>query len=247
MFLIIVLGLLFLVGVSLFVAVVGTSLLKRHAVRMPGPSERIQPEGDYGRQFAAGFQEQVAEAEKEAPASVQQPSPGAFRPSLPPFPQRAATRASGRWIPVVVIVVVVLASLMLYGTRAMWLETRGYKLYVCEGVDFTKLRPVHPSNEFTRGNVTLFLKAKEPLGIKKARVVVYRLDTQQVQPYASKTLPLRPEWTAFSTKVLFNTIGTFSVNVYGSDDVLLAQKNIAIVPDSLVYKPVPAPAAPTTQ
>jgi len=239
MFVIIVLGFVFLVGVSLFVAIVGTSLLKRHAVRIPGPSTTALSEGDYGRQFETGFKEQVTEAEKGAPvAPAGPPVPRAIRPT---FPQTSVpARGGGRWIPVAVIIVVILVSFMLYGTRNMRGAGEGYRLYFCEDVDFARLRPIHKSNTFTRGNVTLFLKAKAPLGLKEARVVVYRLDTQQVKPYASKLLPLRPEWTAFSVKMLFDTIGTFSVNIYGPEGVLMAQKNIVIVPDSFAYKPVPA-------
>ncbi len=239
MFLIIVLGLVFLVGVSLFVAIVGTSFLKRHAVRIPGPSTTALSEGDYGRQFETGYQEQVAEVEKEAP--VAPAGPPVQRPIRPTFPQKhVPSRGGGRWIPVAVLIVVILASFMLYGTRNMRGTGGGYRLYFCEDVDFTRLRPIHKSNTFTRGNVTLFLKAQAPLGLKEARVVVYRLDTQQVEPYASKLIPLRPEWTAFSVKMLFDTIGTFSVNLYGPEEVLIAQKNIVIVPDSFAYKPVPA-------
>jgi len=239
MFLIILLGLVFLVGVSLFVAIVGTSLLKRHAVRIPGPSESALSEGDYGRRFEEGFQKQVTEAEKETPVSpAGPPVPGPMRPA---FPQKSVpARGGGRWIPIAVLAVVIIFAFMLYGTRAMRAAGRGYRLYFCEDVDFSRLRPIHRSDTFTRGNVTLFLKAKKPLNLKEARVVVYRLDTQQVEPYASKILPLRPEWTAFSVKMLFDTIGTYSVNIYGPEEVLMAQKNIVIVPDSLAYKPVPA-------
>ncbi len=239
MFLIIVLGLVFLVGVSLFVAVVGTSLLKRHAVRIPSPSETVPPETDYGGRFEAGFQEQVGEEKKEAPvSSAMPPVPGPIRP---PFPQRRVpSGGGGRWIPITILIVVILVSFALYGTRGMRGAGRAYRLYFCEDVDFTRLRPIHKSDTFTRGNVTLFLKAKEPLDIKEARVVVYRLDTRQVEPYASKQIPLRPEWTAFSMKMLFDTIGSYSVNVYGPEEVLMAQKNIKIVPDSFAYKPVPA-------
>lgn len=238
MFLIIMLGLMFLVGVSLFVAMVGTSLLKRNAVRIPGPSGPALSEGGYGRQLETGFQEQVEEAEKEAPVSPAQPP--VLGPIRPPFPQRSATSGgTGRWIPIAVLVVVILVAFTLYGTRGMRAAGRATRLYFCEDVDFTRLRPIHRSDTFTRGNVTLFLKAKAPLGLKELRVVVYRLDTQQVEPYASKLLPLRPEWTAFSVKMLFDAIGTYSVNVYGPEEVLMAQKNIVIVPDSFVYRSVP--------
>jgi len=237
MFLIILLGLVFLVGVSLFVALVGTSLLKRHAVRIPGPYESTLSKSDYGRRFEEGFQKQVTEAEKETPVSPAGPP----RPIRPVLPQKSApARGGGRWILIAVLAVVILSAFMLYGTRGMRAAGRGYRLYFCENVDFARLRPIHKSDTFTRGNITLFLKAKAPLNLKEARVVVYRLDTQQVEPYASKILPLRREWTAFSVKMLFDTIGTYSVNIYGPEEVLMAQKNIVIVPDSLAYKPVPA-------
>ncbi len=58
------------------------------------------------------------------------------------------------------------------------------------------------------------------------------------EPYAERELKLKPEWTAFTVKVLFDTVGSYMVSVFGSDEVLIVQKNINIVPDSFAYKPV---------
>ena len=97
---------------------------------------------------------------------------------------------------------------------------------------------MNKSDTFTRGNVTFFVKSRRPLEQEKARVDVYKIDPQGLSPYASKELPLKTEWTSFSFKALFDSVGSYTVMVYGNNDRLLDQENIFIVPDSYAYKPV---------
>ena len=84
----------------------------------------------------------------------------------------------------------------------------------------------------------LFLKSKTPLYLDKARVEVYRLDTEDFEPFLEKELRLKPEWESFSVKALFATVGQYSVYVYGNNDEPIVRKNITIVPDSFGYRPV---------
>jgi hypothetical protein len=154
----------------------------------------------------------------------------------PSAPSRASS--GGRWAFIAPVVVVVLVLVVLFGLREFMGSDIRPRLYFCEKVDFTRLKPVNRSDTFTRGNVTIFVKSKRPLLMDKAYVEVYRLNTDGFEPYMDKELRLKPEWASFTLKALFDTVGSYMVSVYGKDEVLIAQKNINIVPDHFAYKPV---------
>jgi hypothetical protein len=90
--------------------------------------------------------------------------------------------------------------------------------------------------------VNIFFKSPNQLEFEKARIDVYRIDSLQgLTSYATKELPVKPEWTSFSFKVLFSEIGTYAVMLYDGADNLLVQEYINIVPDSYAYRPVRKP------
>jgi hypothetical protein len=148
------------------------------------------------------------------------------------LPERIGTTGGGKWAFIVPVVVIAIILVLFFGLR----EFQGFdirpRLYFCESVNFTKLKPVNRSDTFTRGNVTLFVKSKTPLFLDSARVEIYKMNIGGFEPYAERELKLKPEWTAFTVKVLFDTVGSYMVSVFGSDEVLIVQKNVNIVPDS---------------
>lgn len=303
MILLILFGLVFLVGVSLFAALVGTSILKKNArvVRAtgePGPgralperggryaafvrpesappeappepderpsTQRRQEPADYDRRYRREYQDELGEMREEveartgheaasrpadqagagpyqaAPGTHAGPAPGT---QFPPFPASGKTRAgAGFWV------LAVLAALVLF-SGALYITLRGWpsaltepRLYFCEYVDFARQKPVNRSDTFTRGNVTLFVKSPKQLGMNSARIEVYRLGEQQ-EPYAEKTIPLRPSWMSFAVQVLFEHTGNYRVSVLREDGTPIGIGRLSIVPDSHAYKPIPVETSP---
>ena len=239
----IIFGILFLVGFALLVALFGTSFLKRHAVRLPDRTSRDMYRGA-GRPPAAAphAQPAVQDFGSEYQAAVPQREPeGAGAPPIPQLPpQRYAPGASaggGKWAFIVPVVVVAAVLVLLFGMREFVGRDAQPRLYFCESVDYARSKPIRHSNTFTRGNVMLFVKSKTPLYLDKARVEVYRLDTEDFEPFLEKELRLKPELESFSVRALFATVGQYSVYVFGNNDDPIVRKNITIVPDSFGYRP----------
>jgi hypothetical protein len=241
----IIFGFLFLIGFALLVALLGSSFLKRHSVRMPdrtrssyGAGVSYRPPPAKAQPAAQEFTREYREGHAESMA--QQGVGGGAVPRTPMYSPSHPTRVSAgsRWAFIAPVVVVALVLVLLFGLREFVGSGVRPRLYFCEKVDFTRLKPVHHSDTFTRGNVTIFVKSKTPLLMDKANVEVYRLNTDGFEPYMDKELRLKPEWASFTLKALFDTVGSYMVSVYGKDDILLAQKNINIVPDYFAYKPV---------
>ena len=236
----IVFGILFLVGFALLIALLGTSFLKRHAVRLP---QRVQ--GSMYRRGSSPTAPQVQPAAQGMGSEYQVPAPQQVADAAPPMPQLPAQRYSagpsstgGRWAYILPVIVVAVVVLLLFGVREFIGGPAQPKLYFCEDVDYVRARPIRHSDVFTRGNVMLFLKSKTPLYLDEARVEVYRLDTEDFEPFIEKELRLKPEWESFSVKALFATVGQYSVYIYGNTDEPIVRKNITIVPDSYGFKPV---------
>jgi hypothetical protein len=248
----IIFGLLFLIGFSFLITLLGTSFLRRHSVRMPdrtaGGQYRVGSAGrvsagpaaqpiPLGGEHRGGYDEGFARSGPSGGAASAPSMPQSFPQAMYPAP---AASAGGRWAFLLPVVVVVVALVLLFGLREFMGGGARPRLYFCENVDFAKLRPIRSGDTFTRGNVTIFMKSKSPLLLERVFVEVYDLGSESLEPYMDKELRLKPEWTSFSVKALFDTIGSYKVSVYNSDDLLITQRNINIVPDELAYRPVSA-------
>jgi len=252
MIMLIIFGFLFLIGFAFLIALMGTSFLKKHAVRMPDRTRS----GMYQGVDVSGMAQRPAARPQAKPAaqdfrgeyqagyegSVPQQGPGrgaAPAPSMLPqmFPARTSA-GGGKWAFILPVVVVAVVLVLLFGLREFVGSDVRPRMFFCESVDFTRLKPVHRSDTFTRGNLTIFVKSKTPLLLDKVYVEVYRLNTGEFEPYMDNELRLKPEWASFSMKALFDTVGSYMVSVYGKDNVLIAQKNVNIVPDSFAYRPL---------
>jgi len=236
----IVFGFLFLVGFALLIALLGTSFLKRHAVRLP---DRVRSSMYRRKSGPVGAGAQPAAQNMESDYQV--PAPPREAEPAPPMPQMPAPRFSAgasssgsKWAFIIPVIVVAVVVLLLFGMREFIGGPSQPRLYFCEDVDYTKAKPIRQSDTFTRGNVMLFLKSKTPLYLDEARVEVYRIDTEDFEPFIEKELRLKPEWESFSVKALFASVGQYSVYVYGNTDEPLVRKNITIVPDSFGFRPV---------
>ncbi|MFW6180097.1 MAG: hypothetical protein ACOC8N_00005, partial [Spirochaetota bacterium] len=202
----------------------------------PAPPEppREQPE-DYGRRYRQEYQEELGGAREEAEARVGREAAGrqagaegggpaaAAGPSAAaptPFPLPPVSEGSRAGTAVWVLVTVLALALF---AGALFITLRGWpsaltepRLYFCEYVDFARQKPVNRSDTFTRGNVTLFVRSPRELDMNSATIEVYRLGEQQ-EPYAEKTVPLRPSWTSFAVQVLFEHTGSYRVSVLRED------------------------------
>lgn len=231
--------LIFLIGISLFVAVVGTAFLRRHSSRITlQPREysaRVQ-RGGISNRYRRDFEDTV----QKGPEYDLSRAPEYFSTTegVPPYKRMREGGSEGKWFLITIAVLVAVIFSFYFGVKGYQNLTMKPRLYFCENVDFVRQKPINKSDTFTRGNVTFFVKSRRPLEQEKARVDVYKIDPQGLSPYASKELPLKTEWTSFSFKALFDSVGSYTVMVHGNNDRLLDQENIFIVPDSYVYKPV---------
>jgi hypothetical protein len=150
-----------------------------------------------------------------------------------------STGAESKWFAVSIVTMVVLFFTVFFGVRIYQTVSSRPRIDFCEYVDFVDLKPVNASDTFTRGNVTIFLRSRAPLELDKVRVEVYRIDREGIVPYTTRDMQLKPEWTSFQIKVVFEELGNYTVMIYTGAGVLLGQKTIAIVPDEFAYTPVP--------
>jgi hypothetical protein len=252
--------LVLLIGISLFIAVVGTSLLRRNS-RYAGRSSLSAagrpvyrehpghvPEYAYEDRSARPEMRETAQRGAPPPHGYTPIEPASFGP--PPFESKgfeprpytvSAARSSGaegKWFALSIVVLIVMFFAVFFGVRVYQSATSRPRIDFCEYVDFVKMKPVNDSDMFTRGNVTLFLRSRAPLEIEKMRIEVYRIDREGIVPYSSSERQLKPEWTSFSFKILFEQIGTYTVMLYTNAGALLGQKTVVIVPDSYAYTPV---------
>ncbi len=230
--------LVFLVGISLFVAVVGTAFLQKHARRITRshPREYYSPprkyEDPYRREFERRVHTDTGQEIRQAPAYTL----GAERDF--PVQKSRGGGSEGKWFLITILILVLVIFSFYFGIKGYQNFTMKPRLFFCERVDYVRQKPVNTSDTFTRGNVTIFLKSRRPLELTSARVEIFKIDYTGLENYASQELPLKPEWTSFSFKALFDQIGTYTVMVYDTDDRLISQENIHILPDSYAYRPV---------
>lgn len=193
---------------------------------------------DYKEHFRREFQEKVGAGARGAgniPAMMETPQ-REFIFKGPGEP--AGVKSSSTWFFITISVLIFVMFAAYFGIRGYKNITARPNLYFCENVDYVKQKPIHKSNTFTRGNVTIFVKSRTPFEQNTARVDIYRIDIKGLEPFAGKELTIKPEWTSFSFKALFDKLGVYSVLVFNADGKLLNQKKIYIVHDSYAYKPV---------
>jgi hypothetical protein len=229
--------LIFLIGFALFAALLGSSFLGKHAKRVEKkrgrPSrERMLSEREIGQRFRREFEEGLEEERALQPAAA---APAVYAPPVGP------TKRTGMWVLVSLGIAAVLAVSFYFGYGRVSEFLKRPRLIFCEGVDYVKLRPIRSSNTFTRGNVTVFVKSGGVLDTQSATVEIFRVGQEGPEYFDRRTIPIRPHWTSFSIKALFDRIGSYSVKVLEEDGDLLAEKVIYIVPDSYAYRPVAGP------
>ncbi len=214
--------------------------LRRPERRMASPPGDVEDRGyrNYKEHFQKEFHERVNEGRP-----VRTPGEVGLRPPARSFEYGtsggpAALKSSGSWFFLIIVAIIFVIFVAFFGIKGYKSITSKPRLYFSESVDYIKQKPVHRSNTFTRGNVTIFVKSREPLGQHTARVDIYRIDQTGLEPFAGKELSIKPEWTSYSFKVLFDELGVYSVMVFDAKGVLLNQKRVYIVHDSYAYKPV---------
>jgi hypothetical protein len=233
--------LIFLIGFSLFAAVLGSSFLRKHAKRVVKKKARMQQEHaiserEIARRFRAEYEEGVEEITRKGRA-LQAPAAG---PAVY-IPPAGSQRKAGMWVLISLAIAAVVATSFFFGYGRVSEFLKRPRLIFCEGVDYVKLKPIHSSNTFTRGNVTIFVRSGRTLDTESATIEIFRIGPQGPEYFDRKTIPVRKYWTSFSIKTLFDRIGSYSVKVFEEGGDLLAEKIIFIVPDSYAYRPVAAP------
>ena len=240
MILITIFILIFLIGFSLFAAVLGTSFLGKHARRViktgvNPPAGRRVSEREIAQRFKAEYEEGVVQAAGEQGV----PPPDELQPpDFMPYALPEHTGRPGVWVLISFGIAAVLVFSFLFGyPRVSGLVTEP-RLIFCEGVDYLKQKPNNRSDTFARGNVTLFLRSKKPLEISNVTVKITKIGPEGPEEYDRRTIPVRPNWTSFSLKTLFDRTGTYEVKILTEEGGLIDRRVIYIVPDPYAYKPV---------
>jgi len=227
MILIIIFTLIILAGVSFLAAVIGTSFLKKRSYRRKNE--------DYRSVYKDQYEIKVGELEKEE-AKENKKDAGESKGVGYYYEKKAAFKF--KWILIFLGMIVIVFIASFFGYQLYQKIKLTPKMYICEGVDFEKLKPIHKSNTFIRGNVDIFVKSKVPLKTKGIKVDVYKIDSKGLETFASKKLDVNPDWTSFSLKVLFDKIGTFRVVVSKDNGELISEKRVYIVPDKYAFKAI---------
>jgi hypothetical protein len=235
MILIVISSLILLAGVSLFIAVLVQSFLRKHAKRMMKERGTKLTERDYRERYRLEYEEKLRES---APYGTEA-GEGAVQ-ARPEYVLPAAQKrgGAGKWVLLSLGIAVVLFFAFYISYRQWGESLQRPRLYFCEDVDYVRLKPINRSDTFTRGIVTVFIKAKHTFDTTSANVTIDRVETNARVPFYSKKIPIKPGWTSFSFKVLFDKIGTYSVRVLDDDGALIAENRVHIVPDSYAYRPV---------
>ena len=245
--------LLFLLGVSLFISTVATIILKkrarkkihskalRHAIREAEPRRDIAAEvAEKADEYQRTYLDRVSEVKRSFPQErVISKEKAAIQGEVVPSYKRKLDYGNIKWVFIVLVLVGVLFSGTMFWVKYYKVHSQIPKLYLCENVDFIKLKPKRSSDRFTRGNVTVFFKSKSPIKQKYLYLEIYKLGEAGFVPYAKKKINIKPEWTSFVATVLFDQIGNYIVEIKGPDNKLIVQKLVEIVPDSYAYKAKP--------
>jgi len=227
--------LVILIGISLLVAVVGSSLLKKHARK--AFTEAKLSGNTYRAQLKQGYEKRVEQVRAQTPwIPEKQYTP----PETMGLPKKTQVEQGGKWLFILFIVIAVLIFSSLLGFRTYRNFIEHPRVYLCEGIDYVKMKPIGKSNTFIRGNVTVLIKSHNSFDTDNIQVEIYRIDQQGFHSYIQKKIPVKPEWTYVSFKVLFDEIGTYRAFFFNGSGNLIFKKDVEIVPDSYVFKPVPA-------
>jgi len=89
-------------------------------------------------------------------------------------------------------------------------------LQFCEGVDKDG-NPVHCGTEFTTGDMTLYVTAKEPFGSNTATVVVYEKKKYSQPEYTRFDYTINPDVTTAAIPFSMYAEGTYLVKVVVKD------------------------------
>ena len=245
---------LFLLGVSLFISIIATIILKKKSrkvlrnkvVRREEYKRDVVTEAsERARAYQKGYLDKVSDmsrgfpVEKTIAEKIIPEEKKKEQKTFAPIYRKSVDYSKIKWVFIILITIGILFSGSLFWVKSYKLHSKLPKLYLCEGVDFIRLKPIKSSDRFTRGNITVFFKSKTPIKQKYLSLEIYKLGEAGFVPYAKKKIKIRPEWTSFVATVLFDQLGNYIVEVKNSEDKLIVQKLVEIVPDSYAYKAKP--------
>ncbi|RKX99492.1 MAG: hypothetical protein DRP55_07165 [Spirochaetes bacterium] len=167
--------LLFLLGVSLFISTVATIILKKrarkkihrktHAIRESEPRRDIAAEvAEKADEYQRTYLDRVSEIKRDFHQErVVSKEKAAIQGEVAPSYKRRLDYGNIKWVFIVLVLIGVLFSGTMFWVKYYKVRSQIPKLYLCENIDFIKLKPIKSSDRFTRGNVTVFFKSKSPI------------------------------------------------------------------------------------
>jgi len=233
--------LLFLLGVSLFLSTVATIILKkksRSVVKGTQPKRDISKEAiEKVRDNQQRYLDRVSEENRSL--RVENVKKGEEQKleqiSTPEF-KRTVELGKIKWVFITFLIIIIIFSGAFFWIKSYRSRAQVPKLYLCEAVDFIKLKPIKSSVSFTRGNVTVFFKSKAPIKPKLLSLDIYKLGDAGFVPYAKIKIGTKSGCTSFIATVLSDQLGNYIIEIKDPNGKIVTQKLIEIVPDSYAYK-----------
>jgi len=236
----IIFGFLTLLGFSLFIAVLLSSILKAKTKRIIKKKElfnELAYRKALERKLRSGIAHEVREISTARSAGMEQTA----GVGIPSGRALAPGESRGVWaIPLVIILgVLVLVIGITMGGRIIHTIKSRPKVYFSEGINYLKMKPKGVAKRFTRGKVNVFVKFPETLSVDKLLYEVYRLEEEGLVKYDEMVITRKPGKTVYVFKRVFDKTGTYIVYLKDyTTRVILNKLALEIVPDEYAYKPV---------
>ena len=101
-------------------------------------------------------------------------------------------------------------------------------LFFCEGVT-KEGEKIKCGTQFTTGDLTGVIQAKEPFAAKKLTVSIIETVKNRKEPVRTFSATVKPEETTAHVQLSFYTEGKFQVRITGKDKAVVAEGDIEII------------------
>lgn len=229
---------LFLTGIALFTAGISSTFLNRPVARRRTVYEPRLKERNYRKEFRNSYLDRINQRAEKKKEKVDTEKHLKAKEAKAAPREKRAVRFKPQWVFILMGMIGVMFLSAYFGYMGYQAIAAKPKIVFCEKIDFGRMKPINVSDMFTRGNVSVYVKSAKSFDLERAQIDIYKVDNNSSERYANKKIPLKPEWTAFSVRVLFERIGSYNVRISDTEGRLITQKSIHIVPDHFAYKAV---------
>lgn len=237
----VIFGFLTIVGFSLFITILLSSILKAKSKKVLKKKELFN-EIAYRSALEGRFRTEVEQQEREIRTTGAAETSGETSGGITSVGRITPKESKGMWaIPIGIILgTFILVFGVTMGGRIVHTFKSTPKIYFSEGINYVKMKPVRVSNRFTRGKVNVFIRFPEALATEKLLYEVYRIQEDGLSKYDELVIQRKPGKTVYMFKTVFDKTGIYLVYLRDyTTKAILKKTTIQIVPDEFAYKPVP--------